>query len=244
MIELNPVGFFDLHSKLLARLAEVVVDVVGHLKVRALLAVLVNHDPFLTSKVDSLLNRQLAEHVLIHVNDLTTLKNLRSGHDARADLNRCLLNRDVPIFESLLAHKLAGHPFDFVHFLFRRNVRLLEGKAHGLAFLHAVGDTVNEAELRGQVVDLVRDLNDEQGLVHVSEHLVVDILEVSSQADLLAVVREHVLQGARRVVDVLHEVAPAISPVCDDRLVAKLEFGHLLSLVLALVLLLDFHKTV
>jgi hypothetical protein len=80
MIKLDPVGLFDLHSELLARLAEIVVDVVGHLEVRSLLAVLVNHDPLLALKVHSLLNGQLSEDVLINVDDLATLPDLGRWH--------------------------------------------------------------------------------------------------------------------------------------------------------------------
>jgi uncharacterized membrane protein YheB (UPF0754 family) len=83
-------------------------------------------------------------------------------------------------------------------------------------------------------VDLVCNLDHEERLVHVFEDLAVHVFEVLRDVDLSAVVQEDVLQWARSEIDVLHEIAAAISPVSDDGFATELELGDLLGLMRAL----------
>jgi hypothetical protein len=93
-------------------------------------------------------------------------------------------------------------------------------------------------------MDLVRDLDHEQRLVHVLEDLAVYIFEIRCKINFLAVVNEGVLEWTRVIVDVLHEVAAVVSPVCDDWLATELKLRHLFGLMPAVTFLLDLKQSV
>lgn len=116
----------------------------------------------------------------------------------------------------------------------RRDSGLGEGVTHSSSFLDFVGDTVNEAEFRGEVEVLVLVLNEEEGLLHVSDHHVVMALEILSHADLLALEIELHCDWVQAELDVSDNVSASVAPVSNDTLARVLKLHHLLPVVLVL----------
>ena len=77
IIELDPEGFLNYDLELSAGLDQSFIDVVSWPKVIAAGANLVHEDPFISTKVDSLVNRESLHDLLVNVYDLVFLHNLR-----------------------------------------------------------------------------------------------------------------------------------------------------------------------
>ena len=65
---------------------------------------------------------------------------------------------------------------------------------------------------------MVSDFDEEEGLIEVSDLLVVDLREVLSHRDLLAIVIEFLRHWVLVEVDISDNVGPLSSPVSDHRL--------------------------
>ena len=59
-------------------------------------------------------------------------------------------------------------------------------------------------------------LNDNQGLVHVSDRFAVDLMEVFGDRELLVVINELLRRGGHIKVDVVNPVGPHCAVVSDD----------------------------
>jgi hypothetical protein len=71
-------------------------------------------------------------------------------------------------------------------------------------------------------------------LLHITQRLVVHVLEVLSNVDLLIVVRESLLDRIGLKVDVRDEVAALVAPLSDNWLANEFKLCNLLELVIAL----------
>ena len=136
-LQLNPVGLLYLDVELLARALEVAVNSVSHFVVRAMLGMLVDHDPRLVLHVHSFLYRQLSEHVLVNVNDLAALEDLGGIHNPGLDLDWHGFDPDVPLLKGFLSLKGISHLLDFRDLFVRADVSSLKGLSHSWAALHA-----------------------------------------------------------------------------------------------------------
>lgn len=116
-----------------------------------------------------------------------------------------------------------------------------ESVAHAGSFADRVGNAIEEAELRGQVLHLVTKLDHEYGLIDIRDDLAIDSLEVACQGDGLVIPHELMGHGCHLEVDVVHSVGTLVAPVSDDGLAAELESDGLLPLVVALVVLTHLH---
>ena len=76
-LELGPEGFLNYDLELSAGLDQSIIDVVSCSIVIATRASLVHEDPFIATKVDSLVNRESLHDLLVDVDDLVFLHNLR-----------------------------------------------------------------------------------------------------------------------------------------------------------------------
>lgn len=72
----DPIGLIDFDAKLLAPLDEALIDIVGCLVIAAPVRVLVDHDPLIFAKVDSFLDGQSSQSVLINMDDLILFEDL------------------------------------------------------------------------------------------------------------------------------------------------------------------------
>ena len=119
-----------------------------------------------------------------------------------------------------------------------------ESFSHAWTFANAVGNSINKTELWRKILVLVGDPDDKQRLLHITQRLVVHVLEVLSNVDLLIVVRESLLDRIGLEVDVGDEVASLIAPLSDNWLADKFKLCDLLELVIALRVLTDLVKTI
>ena len=75
ILNLDPVGLFDGNSESAACTLERFEDIVGGVIVAPTSSsVLVDHDPLLEAELHGLLNRQIAENILVDVDDLVLLQ--------------------------------------------------------------------------------------------------------------------------------------------------------------------------
>ena len=132
-----------------------------------------------------------------------------------------------------------AHFLDLVDLVLRIDPGSGESVTHAWRLADAIRDTIKEAQLRWEVVLLVRDLDLEERLTKISELSVIDLLEILSNFSLLVIETECRVDGVLLEVNVIDNVGPLVSPVSDDTLVDKLKFDYLLELVLAVRLLLD-----
>ena len=65
---------------------------------------------------------------------------------------------------------------------------------------------------------MVSDFDEEEGLIEVSDLLIVDLREVLSHRDFLAIVIEFLRHWVLVEVDISDNVGPLSSPVSDHRL--------------------------
>ena len=132
-----------------------------------------------------------------------------------------------------------AHFLDLVDLVLRIDPGSGESVTHAWRLADAIRDTIKEAQLRWEVVLLVRDLDLEERLTKISELSVIDLLEILSNFSLLVIEHECLVDGVLLKVNVIDDVGPLVSPVSDDTLVDELKFDYLLKLVLAVRLLLD-----
>ena len=123
-LELDPVRLLDSHLQLPAGLLEVVEDCVGDLEVGPLatigsLWVLVDHDPLLVLQVNSLLDGQSLERLLIALDDLARLQelDLRSTEAEAVERDGILLNLNTPVLHRSLVGQGLHHLLDLSDFV-------------------------------------------------------------------------------------------------------------------------------
>lgn len=221
VFELNPVGLLNSNAELNAGLSQRFIDIVGSVVVAAsiatlLLGALVAHDPLLVKEINTLLDGQSSQNILINVNHLIFFENLRRGKDSLvSEVDWVALNSDVPVFEHLLLHEKAHTVVDLSHLLLW--IHSADGKAvaHARAGSDGLGDAIDSTEFRRQVDQTVSVLDDDQRLVEVCDCLVVDLRHVLSDTDLLLIIHELGLCGVGGEIYPADDVGPLVSPVSD-----------------------------
>lgn len=178
IFHLDPVGFFDFDLELTRCLDKIIVDLISDSEVVSPCTLLVDHDPLFILEVDRILDGKLPENVLVNVDDLVVLEDLWSTKDMRLHFNGHLLDVEVPVLDRLLIEESVAHLLDLSHLLSWCDPCLSKGISHASTFAHTVWYSVEHAELRWQVVVLVRDLDEEEWLVEVGDLLVIDLREV------------------------------------------------------------------
>ena len=136
VVEFDPVRLLNDNLKLLGRFDKVSVDVVRNLIVGAILVVLVDHDPLLRLQVNGFLNRKLSQNILVTVNYLVVLEDLRSVHNSRLNLDRNCFDLEVPLLESFLGLQDSRHVLDALDLVLRRDVSPLKSFTHAWALAH------------------------------------------------------------------------------------------------------------
>ena len=191
---------------------------------------LIGHDPFSLAKGDRLLYRQSLEHLLIDVNHIALVKDLRSAEDSALGSCRCRGDLEAPLLDRLLAHQSVEHRLDFLHALPRSQLSLHQGVSHTRAFAHTIGQPLQHRELGWQIHVSLTHPDDEERLSHITHVQLVHLREVLSDRDLCTIVAEFMLADRLLKVDVVHDVGALGSPVPDDALAIKLELDQLLEL--------------
>ena len=136
VLELDPVGLFDLDLELSRCLDQIVVDLVSDGEVVPPLTLLVDHDPLVVLEVDGILDGQLPQNVLVAVDDLVVLEDLRSTEDVRLHLDGHLLDAEVPVLDRLLVEEDVAHLLDLIHLLLGSDPRLSKSVSHSGTFSH------------------------------------------------------------------------------------------------------------
>ena len=77
-----------------------------------------------------------------------------------------------------MALERVKHLLDAIHSLFGRKLCLHESVAHAWALLDTVRNSIQDGELRWQVEEVVRHLDDEEWLAEVGDLKFVHLLEV------------------------------------------------------------------
>ena len=245
-LELYPVRLLDADFELLARLQEVVVDAVGDIEVGPLalvgpFRVLVDHDPLLLVQVDGLLDRQSLQLLLAALDQLPRLQNLdlRRTQAEAIERDRILLNLNTPVLHRSLIREGLHHLLDLSELVRGVDPGGGERVAHASALADGVGDAVEQAELRRQVLVLLAHFDQEAGLVRIGHNLVVIDLEVAREFGIFTVPDELVRQRGHLEIDIVDAVGAPVAPVGDDGAVVELELHRLLPLVVAVAFALD-----
>jgi hypothetical protein len=205
-IELDPIRLLHLDAELFTSHDEGVVDLVGDFKVGPLSRVLVNHNPLVSQQLNWLLNRQLSEDTLIAVDHLFVTEDLRCRKNLGLDLDGRILDLKIPLLNCLLGDQILAHLLNSGNLLFGRDVSLPQSISHACSLAHTVRYTVQKAELWRKVVLLIRNLDQEERLLCVTDCLAIGLLEVLSHRDGLIVVEESLLNRVGVEVNVRHEI--------------------------------------
>ena len=245
IVKFDPVWLLDPDAKSLAALDKVVVDTVGCVVVATTVGVfslrgLVNHDPLFATKVDSFLDSQIPQYVLIDVDDLVLLEDLGLCKDSlAAQVDWVALDGELEVTEDLLLHQRTNQTVDFSHLLLWSHATDREAVTHARTGSDAVRDAVDATELWRQMNVVLTVLDNDQGLVQISDSLAVDLVHVFGDADLLIVVHKSLLSRIRAVVDVRDDVSALAAPISNDAGANNLSLNPGLELVLTLGLLTD-----
>jgi hypothetical protein len=148
------------------------------------LAFIVNEDPLFCAQVNCFLNWQFSEGFFIATNKLVSSDELGSFKHVGIHGDWRLINHKTPIVDCFLLEKLIDHFLDTVHLLTRLDPSLSHGVTHLFTFTHRVGNSINEAELGGQVHTGFAHLDHEQRLSPLTDLLLVSGLEVFGHGNL------------------------------------------------------------
>lgn len=194
----------------------------------------VNHDPLVLLEVDRVLDGQPSQSSFIAVDDLVALEDLGRAEDVSAHGLRGSFQLESPVLDALLVEELLRHILNLLDLVLRSDSGLSESITHASAFLHFVGDSINEAEFRRKVEVLVLVLDEEKRLLGTSNDHVVMALEVLGNTDLLALEVELHGHGTEVEFNVRHNVSSTVAPVGNHALSRVLKLDHLLPVVLVL----------
>ena len=86
--------------------------------------------------MDSILDGQLSQNILVAVDDLVVLEDLRSTEDVRLHLDWHLLDAEVPVLDRLLVKEDVAHLLDLFHLLLGSDPRLSKSVSHSCTFSH------------------------------------------------------------------------------------------------------------
>ena len=179
---------------------------------------LVGHDPFISTEIDRLLGRQIAQHSFINVDDLILLEDHGSGeHCLIGKVHRVALDRHFPVSEWLRLHEPRDAVLNLVHLFMGLQTGHSEAIAHARASSDLFGHTIDAAELGTQVNQAISVLHHNEWLMQISDLLLVHILQVLSDADLLPIVVKHLFDGVSGEVYILDDVGTHVTPVSDHR---------------------------
>lgn len=110
---------FHNQLELASSFLKIIVDPVSN--VVDLIAVFIDHYPFMLLEMNSLLDWQFSQRLLITANHLVAADNLRSTEHIGLHDDWLRLNDETPILDSLLPEEFFDHIFYFIHFLVRTN---------------------------------------------------------------------------------------------------------------------------
>ena len=179
---------------------------------------LVGHDPFISTEIDRLLGRQIAQHSFIDVDDLVLLEDHGSGeHCLIGKVHGVALDRHFPVSEWLRLHEPRDAVLNLGHLFMGLQACHSETIAHARASSDLFRHTIDTAELGSQVNQAISVLHHNEGLVQISDLLLVHILKVLSDADLLPIVVENLFHGVGSEVYILNDVGTHVTPVSDHR---------------------------
>ena len=86
--------------------------------------------------MDGILDGKLPQNVLVTVDDLVVLEDLRSTEDVRLHLDGHLLDAEVPVLDRLLVEEDVAHLLDLIHLLLGSDPRLSKSVSHSGTFSH------------------------------------------------------------------------------------------------------------
>lgn len=120
----------------------------------------------------------------------------------------------------------------------------LQSFPHAWTLANAIRNTINETEFWRKILLLICNFNYEERLLNIANYLVIDILEVLSNANLTAVLLEGHLDWSRREINILNKVRSIVAPVSNDGFSTKLKLSCLLKLMLTSATLAQLVETI
>ena len=179
---------------------------------------LVGHDPFISTEINRLLGRQIAQHSFIDVDDLVLLEDHRSvEHCLIGKVHGVALDRHFPVSKWLRLHEPRDAVLNLVHLFIWLQAGHSEAIAHARASSDLFRHTIDAAELGWQVNQAISVLHHNEWLMQISDLLLVHILKVLSDADLLPIVVKHLFHGVGGEVYILDDIGTHVTPVSDHR---------------------------
>jgi hypothetical protein len=173
-------------------------------------------DPFVSVKVDRLLDGKSPENLLVTVDDLVRADDLGSRKDLSLHLLRSHVELESPFSHAFLIKELFAHALDSFDLLIRPNSRLSKSVTHSSTFTNIVRDTVDEAEFRREEERVISSLDLEERLLGLGDfHLVLSI-EIVSDGSLFTLILEG--HGHWTVLEdyITDNVSSFVAPVGDD----------------------------
>lgn len=102
------------------------------------------------------------------------------SHDRGVHTDRLFFDLDLPVLHRLLTEERLDHLLNSVNFLLGINSGLGKSVSHAAAFSNLIGHSIKLAELWRQVEITLAHLDLEQGLIDVSDFLIIALEEVVS----------------------------------------------------------------
>ena len=210
-------GVFNCNTHATAALQKSFIDIISCVVV-ASATNLVDHDPFFTTKVHGLLDWKSSHHILIDVDDLVLLEDLRLWQDCLVGhVNWVAIDGEVPVLEDWLPDQDLDQFVDVSHLLVRVDTADGEAVTHSWASSDTVRHSINTAVFWWKMDHVFTVFDDDQRLIQIFDLLVVDRLHVLGYTDLLVVVDELLVYGIGVVVDITDLIGTLVTPVSDDR---------------------------
>ena len=194
---------------------------------------LIGQNPIILAQGDRFLDRHSLKHLLIDVDHIALVEDLRGSKDSALGLSRRRGDLKAPLLDRLLAHQRVKHRLDFLHALPRGQLGLHQCVTHTWALAYTIGQPLQHRELGWQMQVSISHPDDEERLPEVAHVQLVHLREVLSDRNLCSIVAEFSLTDRLLKVNVVHNIGALGSPVSNDALSSELELDHLLELVLA-----------
>ena len=210
-------GVFNCNTHATTTLQKSFIDIISCVVV-ASATNLVDHDPFFTAKVHSLLDWESPHHILIDVDDLVLLENLGLWQDRLVShIDGVAVDGEVPVLEDWLSDQDLDELVDVSHLLVWVDTTDGEAVTHSWASPDTVRHSINTAVFGWKMDHVFAVFDDDQRLIQIFDLLVVDRLHVLGHTDLLVVVDELLVYGVCVIVDITDLIGTLVTPVSDDR---------------------------
>ena len=239
----------NFNTELLASFSKTIEHVVSRVVVTPSVGVfgtdLIGDNPFLEAQINWNLDSQTPQNILITMDDLILLENLRLGQDSLiGQVDRIALDRQLKVFEDLLLHEESNSFIDLLHLLSWVSSTNCKAVAHvHRARSDALRDAIDTTKFRHQMNHAVTMLYYQERLIEISDSQAKLVVHVLCHSNLSVVVDELLGHWIGAEVHIAHDVGTFVAPVSNDARANDRRYDELLEALLTrslLAQLLDF----